>query len=82
MYTLTQSCRQGKYKDCACVPIDKPPKEGQNWRWFGCNENVKFGESLAKKFVDELEKGLKDRNTLNLHNNNIGRKVFSLANMN
>ena len=83
MYTLTRNCRAGKYQDCACVPVNKPSKPGQMWRWSGCRENVRFGENMAKHFIDRLEKMMVDqrRAALNLHNNEVGRKVCSYMNV-
>ena len=77
MYTLTKNCRLGSYKECACVPVDRPAAAGNKWRWKGCNENLNFGETLTKTFLDGLERQANDakRSALNQHNNEIGRKV-------
>ena len=77
MYTMTRNCRLGKYKDCSCIRVDRPRKFGENWKWSGCNENLKFGECMAQYFIDNLEQNPADRrrSALNLHNNEVGRKV-------
>lgn len=68
-YKLTHDCRTGKFKDCDC--IQKKSKKD----WGGCNDNVRFGDILARHFLDALEKQNKARSAMNLHNNEVGRKV-------
>jgi hypothetical protein len=63
----------GKFEDCSCVNSKKSAGKG-NW-WGGCNENIKFGEVMAKHFLEAIDKGNSARTLLNLHNNEIGRKV-------
>lgn len=48
---------------------------GQGWLWGGCSDNVGFGEAISKQFVDALETGQDARASMNLHNNEVGRKV-------
>ena len=76
MYTLIRNCRAGEYQDCGCAGANRP-RPGQEWQWAGCEENLSFGENMAKHFIDKLEKNSTDhrRVALNLHNNEVGRKV-------
>ncbi|XP_072439211.1 protein Wnt-8b isoform X3 [Chiloscyllium punctatum] len=48
---------------------------GQGWLWGGCSDNVGFGETISKQFVDALETGQDARAAMNLHNNEAGRKA-------
>lgn len=48
---------------------------GPTWIWGGCSDNVKFGEKIAKVFVDSLVTGKDARATVRLHNNQAGRWV-------
>lgn len=52
-------------------------KEG--WKWAGCSDDIHFGIDFSKTFVDARERGRKgedpSRISMNLHNNNAGRKV-------
>ena len=59
------------------MEVNRPARPGQKWRWAGCVENLTFGENMAKHFIDKLEKISTDhrRVALNLHNNEVGRKV-------
>lgn len=63
----------GKFEDCSCVHSTKSAGKG-NW-WGGCNENIKFGEVMAKHFLEAIDKGNGPKTLLILHNNEIGRKV-------
>lgn len=48
---------------------------GRGWIWGGCSDNVAFGETISKQFVDALEGGHDSRAAVNLHNNEAGRLV-------
>lgn len=52
-------------------------KGGRGWLWGGCSDNVEFGESISKQYVDALETGQDSRAAVNLHNNEAGRLVCS-----
>ncbi|XP_028514332.1 protein Wnt-8a isoform X2 [Exaiptasia diaphana] len=69
-YRLTEDCRRGKFENCDCVQNKKSKKD-----WGGCNDNVRFGDILARHFLDALEKNKKARSAMNLHNNQVGRKA-------
>lgn len=51
---------------------------GPGWLWGGCSDNVGFGEAISKQFVDALETGQDARAAMNLHNNEVGRKVYEV----
>ncbi|XP_031553002.1 protein Wnt-8b-like [Actinia tenebrosa] len=72
-YSLTRDCRMGKFEDCSCVHNKDSAAKG-NW-WGGCNENIKFGEVMAKHFLEAIDKGNGARTLLILHNNEVGRKA-------
>ena len=50
-------------------------KGNSGWQWGGCSDDIKFGEKETRRFIDKLEKGNDARTALNLHNNQVGRKV-------
>ena len=54
---------------------------GEDWQWGGCSDNVKFGERISKVFVDGMEQGSDALALMNLHNNDIGRKVGELEDL-
>ncbi|XP_031552978.1 protein Wnt-8b-like [Actinia tenebrosa] len=70
-YRLTQDCRRGKFENCDCVQSKKKSAK----EWGGCHDNFKFGDTLAKHFLDVLEKNNKARSAMNIHNNEVGRKA-------
>ena len=78
-YALTRDCRNGKFKDCACVnnkKVEIQSKESTSWRG-GCSENTKYGEVMGKHFLEaiDIENAPIERKKLIAHNNDIGRKV-------
>lgn len=48
---------------------------GRGWLWGGCSDNVNFGETISKQYVDAQETGQDSRAAVNLHNNEAGRQV-------
>ena len=75
---ISQQCKQGKIPGCTCAVIKKQRKASDDWQWGGCSDNVKFGERETKRFIDKLETGNDGRTAFNLHNNDVGRKVYYL----
>lgn len=67
---------QGNLSDCSC---DKE-KQGfysnnQGWKWGGCSADVSYGLGFSKVFIDAREVKQNARTLMNLHNNEVGRKV-------
>ncbi|XP_078386804.1 protein Wnt-8b [Cetorhinus maximus] len=75
MYTLTRNCSLGDFENCGCDDSRNGQLGGQGWLWGGCSDNVGFGETISKQFVDALETGQDARAAMNLHNNEAGRKA-------
>ncbi|XP_031333835.1 protein Wnt-8a-like [Photinus pyralis] len=46
------------------------------WSWGGCSDDVEYGQSLAKKVLDDLEVGFDSQTYANLHNNLVGRMII------
>lgn len=94
MYEITRACARGDLKKCSCEQKLNTTqfKLGQNYEWSGCSDNVLFGYKLSKSFVDskELQESkqkkrdnsftVKEIKLMNLHNNEVGRRVI-LKNM-
>ena len=88
-YTLTQACSMGDLLQCGCAdkPIDElPPPVVTNsvpgsapdgaWEWGGCGDDIEYGYSKSKEFMDINERRPSDINALvTLHNNEAGRLV-------
>lgn len=81
VHSVTQACTAGNLTTCTC---DVSAREGEHtvegWKWGGCSDNVKYGIEFSRQFVDasestRSEKSENIRNRMNLHNNEVGRKV-------
>ncbi len=82
---MTKACTRGDLKKCNCNQnYDKTNNNNNNakkYQWAGCSDNVFFGHKLSKYFVDSNEYKNSPDNTdkeyklMNLHNNEVGRRV-------
>ncbi|XP_065565913.1 protein Wnt-4a-like isoform X2 [Artemia franciscana] len=84
-HSLTRACSAGELADCGC---DRSIRgiSADGFQWSGCSDNVQFGTSFSKSFVDAREHKAsiaksKDpeqmwRALMNLHNNEAGRKII------
>lgn len=75
-HAITAACTQGNLGDCSC---DKE-KQGfysidQGWKWGGCSADISYGLGFSKVFIDAREVKQNARTLMNLHNNEVGRKV-------
>lgn len=75
-HAITAACTQGSLIGCGC---DKE-KQGfynqeEGWKWGGCSADVHYGLGFSKVFVDAREIKQNARTLMNLHNNEVGRKV-------
>ncbi|CAL9707296.1 unnamed protein product [Knipowitschia caucasica] len=73
MYTLTRNCSLGDLENCGCDVSKNGKIGGRGWLWGGCSDNVDFGETISKQYVDSQETGQDARAAVNLHNNEAGR---------
>ncbi|CAB1424766.1 unnamed protein product [Pleuronectes platessa] len=76
-HAITAACTQGNLSDCSC---DKE-KQGfyskdQGWKWGGCSADISYGLGFSKVFIDAREVKQNARTLMNLHNNEVGRKVL------
>lgn len=55
-YTMARACASGSIYQCTCAenPTDLPLND--NFQWGGCGDNLKWGASFAKRFIDNAEK--------------------------
>lgn len=75
-HAVTAACTQGSLSGCGC---DKDKQgfynQDEGWKWGGCSADVHYGLGFSKVFVDEREIKQNARTLMNLHNNEVGRKV-------
>jgi len=73
-HTLTRNCSQGSILHCECEQRRLGNKrDPMAWKWGGCSDNVKFGETVSRQFLDTGESGNDPRSLANLHNSEAGR---------
>jgi wingless-type MMTV integration site family protein 4 len=94
-HSVTKQCSAGNSPNCGCDRslVERPSRSGhepiphatlnKNFKWAGCSDNIDYGVSLSRSFVDAKDhkmsrkKGNKTSKALmNLHNNEAGRKVL------
>lgn len=80
VHSVTQACSAGNLTDCSCDMSRYGESDVEGWKWGGCSDNVNYGLWFAKSFVDapetiRHEDSRNIRNLMNLHNNEVGRKV-------
>ncbi|KAI1296513.1 Protein Wnt-4 [Halotydeus destructor] len=82
-YAVTKICSQGQLLKCGCDQSHLGPAIG--FQWAGCSDNIAYGAAFAKSFVDSRyikasrstkSSGARARALMNIHNNNIGRKLL------
>lgn len=75
---IAKGCAKGEMEECSCGPLPSSPS--RSFLWSGCSDNVKFGNTFARKFIDGEEKNKGDaRSLMNLHNNRVGRRLLNSA---
>uniref|UniRef100_UPI00358F8D93 protein Wnt-7b-like n=1 Tax=Myxine glutinosa TaxID=7769 RepID=UPI00358F8D93 len=77
-HSLTASCSRGNLSDCGCDQGKHGSYSSRTgrWRWGGCSADVKYGLEFSRLFVDAREIKENARTLVNLHNNEVGRKVL------
>lgn len=80
---IARGCSLGLIASCGCdskiYKIKKPTMDlmpKTTFKWGGCSHNIRFGNRFSKWFLDSKEKGGDIQSKINLHNNQVGRKVF------
>nr|ALL53298.1 Wnt16 ligand [Thamnocephalus platyurus] len=88
VHAVTQACSLGNLTECSCDMRRQGRSTPEGWKWGGCSDNLRYGISFSRQFVDAPEKTLQAtksegkesknaRNLMNLHNNEAGRKAIS-----
>ncbi|KAM9365980.1 wingless-type MMTV integration site family, member 7Aa [Pholidichthys leucotaenia] len=76
-HAVTAACTQGSLNGCGC---DKEKQgfynQDKGWKWGGCSADILYGLGFSKVFVDAREIKQNARTLMNLHNNEVGRKVL------
>lgn len=73
VHEVTKSCSLGELRDCSCD--NRRGRSKQGFEWGRCSDNINYGLHFAKTFVDAREEERDARALMNLHNNQVGRRV-------
>jgi len=80
-HAVTRACSSGELENCGC---DRSLRgmSPEGFQWSGCSDNVDFGITFSRTFVDARDRRQsrkKPKNPvplMNLHNNEAGRKLL------
>lgn len=83
VHSIARACRDGQLPNCGCSKASRPRNLKKDWLWGGFGDNIDYGYKFSETFIDLKEKeksslkSLKDkgRRLMNLHNNEVGRRV-------
>uniref|UniRef100_A0A5S6Q789 Protein Wnt n=1 Tax=Trichuris muris TaxID=70415 RepID=A0A5S6Q789_TRIMR len=77
-FMITRDCSSGKLEKCGCDrSYNGFNREG--FHWAGCSDNIRYGATFTRQFVDAHERRKHKSLELvqmNLHNNEAGRKII------
>ncbi|XP_077984124.1 protein Wnt-16-like [Glandiceps talaboti] len=79
VHAVTHACSAGNLTDCSCDLSTDSQSLEEGWKWGGCSDNINYGITFSKNFVDAPDKSYKKdkvRSLMNLHNNEVGRKAI------
>lgn len=68
----------GHLAECGCDDRIRSKDTKGKWEWGGCSDDIRFGASFSKDFVDSGEDLATPHGLVNLHNNEAGRRVSVL----
>ncbi|XP_787051.3 protein Wnt-7b [Strongylocentrotus purpuratus] len=74
-HAITEACMQGNLTNCSCDRSKETGVTDEGWRWGGCSADVEYGLRFSRLFVDSGEVANNAKTLMNLHNNEVGRKV-------
>lgn len=88
VHIVTKACSDGILADCGCDTRLQGQQTQQGWQWGACSDDVDFGNTFARRFLDVREtEGIENKTEkqleqtlVKLHNNGVGRKVRLLLN--
>ncbi|CAG0883852.1 unnamed protein product [Darwinula stevensoni] len=72
-HAVTKACTNGELLDCTCDNL-QDQMTNAHWHWHGCSDNVRYGYTKAKQFMDGRYRRRSDSKTnVKLHNYEAGR---------
>ena len=73
-----QVCRCGRQPSRSLITRYEQRNPGKRYQYDGCHDNIAVGVKFSRDFLDRREMRYakaNDRKMVNLHNNDLGRKV-------
>jgi wingless-type MMTV integration site family protein 8 len=71
-HTVSRNCSEGNLNVCGCESNNGLNSEAE-WHWGGCSDNLVYGETVSKRYLDTDAITDKPRSLAILHNNKAGR---------
>ncbi|XP_032828123.1 protein Wnt-7b-like isoform X1 [Petromyzon marinus] len=83
-HAVTSACSRGNLSECGCdrhkqgfsEALGLAGERDEGWKWGGCSADIRYGLDFSRIFVDAREIKQNARTLMNLHNNEVGRKVL------
>lgn len=87
VHQITRACSHGDLTTCGCDTSRNGVVTEQGWKWGSCSDNVSYGLTYARRFLDARELNVTSTNRqevqkamVHLHNNAAGRRVRACLN--
>ncbi|RMC10184.1 hypothetical protein DUI87_12984 [Hirundo rustica rustica] len=83
VHSVTRSCSAGNVTECSCdVTLRHGGSASEGWHWGGCSDDIHYGMSFSRKFLDAPVKNITGKSgsglvAMNLHNNEAGRQAVA-----
>ncbi|XP_051651500.1 protein Wnt-16 [Manacus candei] len=83
VHSVTRSCSAGNVTECSCdLSLRHGGSASEGWHWGGCSDDIHYGMSFSRKFLDMPLKNLTGKSgsglvVMNLHNNEAGRQAVA-----
>ncbi|KAH9497198.1 hypothetical protein DERF_013203 [Dermatophagoides farinae] len=76
VYSVTRACTKGELSQCGCDDKVKSQDVQGKWDWGGCSDDIYYGAEFTRRFIDSIEDPNTSEGVMNLHNNEVGRRVI------
>ncbi|KAG4071536.1 hypothetical protein HA402_011690 [Bradysia odoriphaga] len=73
-WSITRACSKGDLAECSCDNSIR--RKTRKWQWGGCSEDINYGVTFSRKFIDSQESNTSIAGLMNLHNNEAGRRAI------
>uniref|UniRef100_A0A8C6Z3Y9 Protein Wnt n=1 Tax=Nothoprocta perdicaria TaxID=30464 RepID=A0A8C6Z3Y9_NOTPE len=83
VHSVTRACSAGNVTECSCdASLQSGGSASEGWHWGGCSDDIHYGMSFSRKFLDVPLKNVTGKSgsrlaVMNLHNNEAGRQAVA-----